>query len=475
MEFSKDVTNKMIKEYMCMSMDMVFNQIPVPIVFVDSKCKIVSLNNGFLDYLGMKNEEVKGKCVSDIDPNARLPIVLKTGKAEIGHRHKLEGRKDVIADRIPIFHNKRIIGGVSIIIIDDLNYLYNLINENHLMRNLNINKTVNIPKLYSSKYTFDDILTNSPNMQKCKNQASIFADTDFTVLITGESGVGKELFAHAIHHKSRRKDKPFIRVNCAAIPENLMEAELFGYEEGAFTGASKKGKIGKFQLANTGTIFLDEIGELPVNMQTKLLRVLQEKEIEPIGSNKILNIDVRVIAATNCHLLEKVNKGEFRLDLYYRINVLNLEIPPLRERKSDIPILIKCITDKFYKSYGILKRFPENVVNILCLYDWPGNIRELNNVIERMTVLSKNEVIGMDSIPDYILGLNKDDKDCCNEIKTHSGNLKKSVLEVENKIIIETLIRNNFNKSKTSKELGIPRVTLYRKLREIYSCQNDHS
>lgn len=472
MEFGKEITTKTLREYLIKINDLVFNQLPVPVAFVNSSCKIVSLNDAFLDYLGMRLEDVKGKFVGDIDPNARLPIVIKTGKPEIGHTHKFKDRKEVVVHRIPIFYDTKIIGAMSIIIIDDLNYVYNLINENHLIRNLKLNKNPSISNLYYSKYTFKDILTNSQEGQKCKHQAKIFAKTDFTVLITGESGVGKEIFAHAIHNKSSRGENSFVRVNCAAIPESLIEAELFGYEEGAFTGACKKGKIGKFELANGGTIFLDEIGDLPLSMQAKLLRVLQENEIERIGSNKIINIDVRVIAATNCNLIEKVKKGEFRSDLFYRLNVLNLEVPPLRKRKADIPVLIKSIADRFYEKYGILKKFPGEVINILSFYDWPGNVRELNNIAERMMVICENEVISIDNIPDYITKANKNYKNSSDKTENKVITLKNSISEIETKIIKETLILNNFNKSKTAKALGIPRMTLYRKLKEIFNQCN---
>lgn len=472
MEFGKEITTKTLREYLIKINDLVFNQLPVPVAFVNSACKIVSLNDAFLDYLGMRFEDVKGKFVGDIDPNARLPIVIKTGKPEIGHTHKFKDRKEVVVHRIPIFYDTKIIGAMSIIIIDDLNYVYNLINENHLIRNLKLNKNPSISNLYYSKYTFKDILTNSQEGQKCKHQAKIFSKTDFTVLITGESGVGKEIFAHAIHNKSSRGENSFVRVNCAAIPESLIEAELFGYEEGAFTGACKKGKIGKFELANGGTIFLDEIGDLPLSMQAKLLRVLQENEIERIGSNKIINIDVRVIAATNCNLIEKVKKGEFRSDLFYRLNVLNLEVPPLRKRKADIPVLMKSIADRFHEKYGILKKFPEEVINILSFYDWPGNVRELNNIAERMMVICENEVISIDNIPDYITKANKNHKNSFDKTENKVITLKNSISEIETKIIKETLILNNFNKSKTAKALGIPRMTLYRKLKEIFNQCN---
>ncbi|MEY8764088.1 MULTISPECIES: sigma-54 interaction domain-containing protein [Clostridium] len=317
-------------------------------------------------------------------------------------------------------------------------------------------------KSFSAKYTFDDILVNSVKGKRCKKMAGKFADTDFTVLISGESGVGKEMFAHAIHNKSKRKFKPFVRLNCAAIPENLAESELFGYESGAFTGASKEGRLGKFELADGGTIFLDEIGDMPLILQAKLLKVLQENEIERIGSNKITNIDVRVIAATNYDLKEKILQGTFRRDLYYRLNFLSLEIPPLRERKDDIPVLVKSLQDRFYRKYSIKKYFPDGILKALSDYNWPGNIRELINILGRIMITSKGKVVTMDDLPEFLLKTHHDK----NEL------LKSSMHEAESKLIMDMLIKNNFNKSKTAKNLGIPRMTLYRKLKKLFPIIN---
>lgn len=444
------------------NMDLIFNQLPLPVCFFDSNCRIVTFNDSFANYYEIKLEDVKGKLATYIDPNARFPIILKTCKAELGQKHTFKG-KEIIVDRIPLFFNNQLIGGISITIIDDFNFLYKLITENNLIRNFKLYKSKNddISKVYKAKYTWKDILSTSSCLNNCKEQGKIFADTDFPVLITGESGVGKELFAHSIHNHSKRKDNPFITVNCAAIPENLIESELFGHEEGSFTGASKNGRIGKFELANTGTIFLDEIGDLPLKMQAKLLRVLQEKEVERVGSNKVINLDVRVLAATNCNIQNKVNEGTFRADLFYRLNVLPLEIPPLRERTSDIPILIKDIVNKFYEKYRIYHKFPDAVIDALCLYGWPGNARQLKNIIERMMVLCKDDIIKMENIPKNIF--NKDTV----VMKDTSNSLKSSVSETEKKIILDMLAKNNYNKSKTAKALGIQRMTLYRKLKQI--------
>ena len=463
LEPNNNLTTKTVEDLFIKNMHLIFSQLPMPICFCDSKCRIVTFNQSFANYYGIELGKVKGKLAIDVDPNARLPVILKTGNAELGKKHNYRG-KEIIVDRIPLFFNNELIGGISVTIANDLDFIYKLIIENNLIKDLKLyeDKNQDISEVYKAKYTWEDILSNSQCLNDCKEQAKVFAKTDFVVLITGESGVGKELFAHAIHNHSKRKDYPFIKVNCAAIPENLIEAELLGYVDGAFSGAAKNGRIGKFELANKGTIFLDEIGELPLKMQVKLLRLLEEKELERVGSNKIVDLDVRIIAATNCHLQEKVNNGTFRTDLFYRINVLDLEIPSLKQRKSDIPTLIENFVSKFNKKHGVHREFPDYIIKELCVYDWPGNVRELKNVIVRTMVLSKGDIVKAECITKHILDTNMNAI-----IKNNPKSLKTSISEIEKNIIINMLTNNNFNKSKTAQALGMPRMTLYRKLKEI--------
>lgn len=473
MKVNGHITPEIIESIFEETVELIFNQIPLPIAFVDPECRLVTFNNAFRDFLGIELEKVKGKFAWEVDPNAKFPEILKTNMPEIGVKHRFMG-KDIIVHRIPLHINNELIGGISITIIGDLNFVYKLIVENNLIRDLiSFEDTqCNISSVYKSKYTWENILGDSNLLRHCKEQAKFCARTDFPILITGESGVGKELFAHAIHNESNRRNNPFIEVNCAAIPEKLIESELFGYEEGAFTGAAKHGRKGKFELANNGTIFLDEIGELPIELQPKLLRILQEKELERVGSNKIINLNLRVIAATNADLKKKVLTNTFRNDLFYRLNSLAIEIPPLRERPSDIPILVKSISDKFHKEYGIIKEISKPVLEALSLYNWPGNVRELVNVINRMMVLSKEFTIGIECLPKEIITISLDKK--ASDATPRTGLLKSSVSETEKNIIMEILMKNNFNKSKTAKALGIPRMSLYRKLKEIESL-NDRS
>lgn len=452
------ISKSELEQYICSVNNMIFHNISLPTVFVDVKCNILDINPAFAKYFQVVFKDLEGCCLENVIPNSKLPDVIRTRTPETEKIYKSDDKEKIIIHSIPLFYRDELIGGMSLLTSESL--------ENASI----FNKFASSNTSFRSKYTFNDILVNSNAGKLCKKRAEKFADTNFTVLITGESGVGKEMFAHAIHNKSKRRLKPFVKVNCAAIPENLAESELFGYNSGSFTGASKEGRCGKFELANGGTIFLDEIGDIPLCLQAKLLRVLQENEIERIGSNKILTIDVRVIAATNCNLKEKVLQGTFREDLFYRLNFLNLEIPPLRTRKGDIAVLVKSIQNNFYRKYNIKRFFPDDILKALYSYDWPGNIRELTNILGRIMVTSKNEIITMDDLPDFIL------KNCHSEDlnkNIHDKLLKDSIYKTESKLIMDTLIKNNFNKSKTAKTLGIPRMTLYRKLKKLFPVENN--
>lgn len=333
-------------------------------------------------------------------------------------------------------------------------YVIDFIDKKNAIKNYNkINKDYRI--------TLDNIIGESNAIKATKKEALIASKSTSTVLITGESGTGKELFARAIHTHSDRCENPFIAVNCAAIPDNLLESELFGYEEGAFTGAKKGGKLGKFELAHKGTIFLDEIGDMSLHLQAKLLRVLQEKELNKIGSKSNVLIDVRIVAATNKNLEDMVKKGTFREDLYYRLNVIPIALPSLKERKEDIPLLI----DYMIKEYAIKLNkhvidIDSEVLNLLINYRWPGNIRELQNIIEYSVNMSLNSTITMDTIPNRIKNIEFSEDIQINE------NIKK-LDELEKREIIKAISKyKDYKKDKdlVAKALGISRATLYRKL-----------
>ncbi len=317
------------------------------------------------------------------------------------------------------------------------------------------------------KNTFDDIFGESGALQKAKNLSILTSRGNSTVLITGESGTGKEMFAKAIHYASSKAKGPFVTVNCGAIPENLLESELFGYEKGAFTGAAEKGKIGKFETANGGTIFLDEIGDMPLHLQVKILHVLQNMRFERVGGNKTIIVDVRVVAATNKNLEEMIKNGKFREDLYYRLSVIPISIPPMRERKSDIKILMYHFLQKYNRFMNKrITGFTEEVENLYLNYNWPGNVRELENAIEYGTNMAYGDTIGIDAVPFRILNNNETPY----RVSYSNLPLADQVKSFEKEIIMGKLKEygNSSNaKDQIAKELGLSRATLYRKLSEL--------
>lgn len=320
------------------------------------------------------------------------------------------------------------------------------------------------------KYRFENFIGDSRPIQKVFELIEKVADTDSTVLITGESGTGKELIARAIHYNSYRRDKPMVVINCGAIPEELLESELFGHEKGAFTGAHKS-RIGRFELANEGTIFLDEIGDMSPNLQVKLLRVLQEQKFERVGSTRTIKVDIRTIAATNKNLVSAVNKGTFREDLYYRLNVIPIKVPPLRHRKSDIPLLVDFFLKKFCKEKRKhVKGFSSEAMDALFQYDWRGNVRELENLVERVIILANGEEIGVEDIPESAEPI----KERARTIKSLEATIPSeggirfdhAVEEYEKKLILQALSETNWVTTKAAKLLNMNRTTLIEKMKK---------
>jgi two-component system NtrC family response regulator len=309
----------------------------------------------------------------------------------------------------------------------------------------------------ADRFSFDGIIGRSSKLDDVFRVVSKVAPTDTTVLLLGESGTGKELLARAIHYTSGRRDRPFVTVNCSAIPENLMESELFGHVKGAFTGAIKD-KPGKLELADGGTIFLDEIGDLRPELQGKLLRALQEMEFERVGGTETLSVDVRVLAATNKDLSDAVSKGAFREDLFYRLSVVPITIPPLRDRKDDVPLLVDHFLKKFAGERKV--RISRRALDLLADYDWPGNVRELENVIERAIVLAEGEVIGEGDLPDFVT--------LKEERHTSDNALKAATLdEIEKSAILSALTREGWNQTKAAKRLNIPRHVLIYRMKKL--------
>ncbi len=434
------------------------------ITVVDEEGKGLIVNPAYTRLTGLKSEDIYGKpATTDISEGESMHMrVLRTRKPVRGVRLKVgPNRRDVVVNVAPVIVDGKLKGSVGV--IHDMSEIQSLTAE--LQRARQIIRTL------EAKYTFSDIIGDSKEMQFAIDQAKLGATTPATVLLRGESGTGKELFAHAIHNSSNLKYNKFVRVNCAAISESLLESELFGYEEGAFSGARKGGKRGLFEEANGGSIFLDEIGELSSDTQAKLLRVLQENEIIRVGGTKAIPINVRVIAATNVNLEKRIIDGSFREDLYYRINRLPIFIPPLRERKEDLGKLCNHLIQKLNQDYGRnIEGITEAAINYLEGYDWPGNVRELENVLGRAIIhLSFHESwIDVHSIPPLTSKIGV--KNQASHTPINNRSLHEQVEHFEENLIRSTLAQCNGNKTKTARTLELSLRNLYYKI-EKYNIE----
>ena len=426
------------------------------IVVVNKNGYIENMSQAYGDFLGIQVQNAIGRHVTEVIENTRMDIVVKTGVPETGETQDIHGEK-MIATRIPIRKNGMVIGAYGRVLVRNTRELHMLHDKlSSIEMELNMYKRT-FEKINTAKYTVDDIIGDCSIMQDLKDSVRKVAKTNSNVLIMGESGTGKELFAHSIHAGSMRRKAPFVCVNCGSIPEQLIESELFGYEEGAFTGARKGGKIGLFPAAHGGTIFLDEIGELPLPMQVRLLRVLQDREIQRVGSNVRDKVNVRVVAATYRNLYQMVKKGEFRSDLYYRLNVVTLHLPLLRERKEDLPLLIRMILSKISKKENLgAIEISREAMDHLLRYDWPGNVRELENVLERaINFTDAGEKIKAKNLPERITG---------SMVSQTVMPLKELMENTEKDAIKDALLRCRNCKAKAANELGISRTTLYEKM-----------
>lgn len=390
------------------------------------------------------------KEIKRVNPEAMVVMMTAYGSVSSAVAAMKEGAYDYLTKPIDLDE--------LLILVQRVEKEINLTRENRLLR-----------EQLREKFKVDFIVSNSRPMEEALNLVGLVAPSQATVLILGESGTGKELIARAIHYASPRAEKPFIKVNCAALPETLLESELFGHEKGAFTGAVAR-RIGRFEQADQGSIFLDEIGDLSLPLQMKLLRVLQEKEFERVGSNQTIKVDVRVIAATNRHLEEAIKKGTFREDLYYRLNVVTISLPPLRERKEDIPLLIEHFLKKYREEnkkevVGLSKEAHA----LLMQYDYPGNVRELENIIERAVVLCRGEIITVNELPLNIREFNieefyKEGKE--------GRNLPHILEEIERHMILEALKKRGGIQTKAAADLGISERVLRYKMKKYGIIQN---
>ena len=430
------------------------------LVMINEAGRITFTSPSLLELFDLQQYQVSEFPIDEIFPHFELTKVLKTGVAEISDFMEIKGINYIVY-RIPVYQDEQIIGAIGKIVYRQLHEVRETFKryERKEMGDISTRKN---PE--SSRFSFDEIISKDPQMEKLFNGGMKAAKGKTTILIRGESGTGKELFAHAIHSSSNRNNASFITVNCAAIPEHLLESEFFGYEEGAFTGAKHKGKIGKFDLANGGTLFLDEIGDMSLQLQAKLLRVLQEREFYRVGGTERITVDIRIIAATNRGLEEMVEKGEFREDLFYRLNVISFEIPPLRKRKGDILLLTESFIEGLNKQNGTsITGWDPLAEQALLQHDWPGNVRELRNVCERAMVFADNGMIHVEDLPDYLLkkiGFNL-------FLEDDETELEKPLLERAEEMAIRVALKKaDGNKSKACKLLGISRSVLYDKLKK---------
>jgi PAS domain S-box-containing protein len=432
---------------------------------VDEEGKGILINPAYTKITGLTKDEVVGKpATADISEGESVHMqVLQTRRPVRGVLMKVgPHHRDVVVNVAPIIVDGKLKGSVGV--IHDLSEIKSLTQE--------LKRARQIIRTLEAKYSFDDIIGTSEEMTFAIEQAKLGAKTPATVMLRGESGTGKELFAHAIHNGSDRKFNKFIRVNCAAISESLLESELFGYEEGAFSGAKRGGKRGFFEEANNGSIFLDEIGELSAGMQAKLLRVLQEHEIVRVGGTKPVSINVRVIAATNVNLEKGIANGTFREDLYYRLNRLPIHIPPLRQRKQDIPSLCYHLLQKINRDYGrMIKEISQFALDYLLSYDWPGNVRELENILGRAVIFMKytENKIELSHIPK--LENDGQTKSESTLSLAKSKPLSEMVEEYEARVLVEVLRQNNGNKTAAAQQLNISLRSLYYKLEKYHIMQ----
>ncbi|GKU26614.1 sigma-54 interaction domain-containing protein [Clostridium folliculivorans] len=428
------------------------------VLIADKNCTIIYINPSYTRITGVNPDIIIGQPLHTVREGSKLPEVINSGQKLIGIPRKVDD-KEYVVNMVPIIENNEIVGGISI--VNEINDVYTLIRRLTKSNKIIGNLRKRVTQLHNTKYTIDDIIGIDYKSQNTKNLALKIAKKDSNVLITGESGTGKELFAQSIHNASSRSDRAFVAINCAALDNNLLESELFGYEEGAFTGAIKGGKPGLFREADGGTIFLDEISEMDYRLQAKLLRAIQEKVIRPVGGLLETTVDVRIIAATNKSLETMILENKFRQDLYFRIAVFTIDLCPLRERRDDIIPLVQNYLSEAQPTLGKEVILSNDVIEVLYNYDWPGNVRELKNTIEYALMMSDNSIITSDTLPKRILdsGLKKESI----EIKTldrivkdaEANEIKKAISQYGNTVE---------GKKKVAKALGISLASLYNKL-----------
>lgn len=434
------------------------------IYIIDKNGDVIAVNKVFTQITGIEETEIIGKPIEFL--SERKVIKKPIGRMVLEKKEKISivatiNNQKIVVTGNPIFDDEGNVVQV-LIVMRDVTELVRLQEQLEQSEKTTQKYMDELQYFRTKEIQQSELIGNSSGMIQLKELIIQVAQVDATVLITGETGVGKEVVAREIHKNSSRKNAPYIKVNCAAIPETLLESEMFGYERGAFTGAQNKEKLGLFEIANSGSILLDEIGEMPINLQSKLLRVLQEKEIRRIGGTKSIKLDVRVIAATNQKLEQQVAEGKFRQDLYYRLNVVPIQIPPLRSRKEDIPLLINLFLHQYNEKYNQSKHIEISAIELMQQYSWPGNVRELENIIEQLVVIIKEPAIGSNNILKII-----DNSNLLGDYFEKSDLTLKEAVDMVEKQVIEKALKTYGSTHKAARALGVSQPTVVRKTRDL--------
>lgn len=443
-------------------LDTILDAIHDDILITDGQGKILKVSKSFVDVYGIEEDQILGKTVFEMErqgifkPSVIARVLETNDKVTMRQRNNM-GR-ELVVTALPIRNETgEIIKVVSF--TRDLTDFLNLQEQYSELESRIEKYTAEIEELRNKSMELEGVVSKSAKSEEILRTINRIAPFDANVLLTGESGVGKNMFAKLIHKKSKRAEHPFIEINCGAIPENLLESELFGYEGGSFTGANKEGKIGLIELAQNGTLFFDEIAEMPLNLQVKLLNVIQNKTIKRVGGTKDIQVDFRLIAASNKDFRQQIAEKKFREDLFYRLNVITIEIPPLRERREDVIPLALYFVDKYNKTYGLNKSFSKKVFDRLVSYHWPGNIRELENIVERLLLTTENQMVEEKDLPAHMT-LKEEPM-----TEFYGGNLTEAVEALEKR-----MVRNAYEKWGTTvgvaRALGISQPTAVRKIRK---------
>ncbi len=441
-----------------------FSELSEGLLIVDRQARIVWMNEKYHRRLGIADPaSIIGLPVEAVIPNSLMRSVVTSGKPIMLDIMEF-GTESFVVMRLPVRDaSGEVIGGVGVMIFDDPRQLVPLVSRFQSLRLELADTRRKLDEARRAKYTFSSFVGVSPKCIAVKDKARRAARAGSPVLILGETGTGKELLAHAIHAASPRATGPFVAVNIAAIPETLLESEFFGVAPGAYTGAERKGRSGKFELAQGGTLFLDEIGDMSPALQAKLLRALQEKEIEPVGSNRLIAIDVRIIAATSRQLQKEVDEGRFRADLFYRLNVMTLDVPPLRERLEDLPLISEALADSLARQLGEHPRgISAAALEYLARHPWPGNVRELSNVLERALLMSDADRLERADFEQILPGLAQ--LPSTEPIQTGARTLDQLQQDTERRAIAAAIAAARGNKAQAARSLGISRASLYEKI-----------